>query len=320
MDLIDKKILCELDADCSRSFSQIAKKLKINRNVIAYRIKKLEDEKIIKNYICSLNLGLLGYKTYKFYLRVNTSDIQTEKNFISFLQKNPTTIHFLRLEGSWDYSLTIATKDISNLDNFFTELKTSFPNFIRKYSFSLLVYSKIFKINKLLLGENKTSLKYERYSSEESLVKLDSKDELILKTLANHSNISIVDLSEQTKLSLDIIKYRLKNLEKNVINSYRAIFDLNKLSYFHYTLLLETYSLTEKEEANILLWCQLNKKVAYLNKRVGSFDFEINFLVSNISELSDFLIEFKERFGKVVNSHEIILTTDILKLNYIPFG
>ena len=43
LDLKDRKILYELDRDSRRSFSQIGKNVGLKKDVIAYRIKKLED-------------------------------------------------------------------------------------------------------------------------------------------------------------------------------------------------------------------------------------------------------------------------------------
>ena len=46
----DQKLLKILDLDARQSNIQIAKKLKISKNVVNYNIKRLEDEKLIKSY------------------------------------------------------------------------------------------------------------------------------------------------------------------------------------------------------------------------------------------------------------------------------
>ena len=43
LDLKDRKILYELDLNCRQSNSQIGKKVGLKRDVVAYRIKKLQD-------------------------------------------------------------------------------------------------------------------------------------------------------------------------------------------------------------------------------------------------------------------------------------
>ncbi len=98
MDLIDKKILCELDNNCRIPLSKIAKSIHKNRNLIAYRLKKLEEEGIIKNYICSLNLPKLGFQTFKIFFKT-TSNPKQEIEFIKHLKKRKEIIHILKLEG-----------------------------------------------------------------------------------------------------------------------------------------------------------------------------------------------------------------------------
>ena len=118
MDLIDKKILCELDENCRNPTSRIAKKLRISRNVANYRIKNLEKQGVITSYICSLNLGLLGYKTYKIFFKIQTSKKETEERFVKELLKSRKVIHVIKTEGSFDYSVTIAVRNIRELDEF----------------------------------------------------------------------------------------------------------------------------------------------------------------------------------------------------------
>ena len=93
MDLIDKKIMCALDINCRKPISQIAHDLRIGRNVVAYRISNLEQKGIISNYICSVNLGKLGYKTYKIYFKIQSLTKNSEKEFADFLIKHTSVIH-----------------------------------------------------------------------------------------------------------------------------------------------------------------------------------------------------------------------------------
>ena len=84
MDQVDRKILCELDRNCRTPVSQIAKRLKIGRNVVSYRINKLEKEGIIFRYIASMNLGRLGFQTYKIYFHTSPTE---EDRFKEKLEK-----------------------------------------------------------------------------------------------------------------------------------------------------------------------------------------------------------------------------------------
>jgi len=318
MDQIDKKILCELDLNCRTPVTKIAKKLRINRNVADYRIKNLQNEGIISNYITAINLGKLGYKTYKIYFKIRREP-NLEKEFISYLKEAKEIIQLVKTEGSADYSISIATKNILELDKFLMYVKSNFRNLIKDYFVSIVVYSRIFKLDKLLLDNKQNVLKSYKYSGDGQEIPLDDIDIKILKSISQNANISIVDVANKTKLSLDIVKYRLKKLESELITNYRIIPDLNKLGYFHYAIMLQIKQAKEADENKLVSWCSLNKKVLYCTKRIGYFDFIINVAIKDINDLNNFLSELKLEFDYIIDSYDTMLYSQILKLNYIPF-
>src|SRR3989338_8119750 len=136
MDLIDKKILCELDLNSRVPMTQLAKKIHANRNVIAYRIKNLEEAGIIRKSICSINLGSLGYKTYKIYFKLHSS--AQEKEFMADLMKDKRVITCIKTEGTYDYSTSVAVRTILELDDFLFSLKNKFKELIKDYLVSIV--------------------------------------------------------------------------------------------------------------------------------------------------------------------------------------
>ena len=67
LDLKDRKILYHLDINCRQSFSQIGKKVGLHKDVVAYRVKKLQKKEIIKGFINVVDYSKLGYNLYRFY-------------------------------------------------------------------------------------------------------------------------------------------------------------------------------------------------------------------------------------------------------------
>lgn len=318
MDLIDKKILCELDLDCRTPHSKIARKLKVGRNIVSYRIKSLEEKGIISGYICSLNLGLIGYKTYKINLRIHGSR-RSESDFIKHIIADSSVIHCMKTEGAFDYSVTLAVRNIMALDQFLMDMKNRFTDLIQDYHVSIVIYSKVFKSDKLLLDAKHKMPKIEKYSGEAKRIVLDDKDKLILRALSQSANQSIVALAASTSLSVDIVKYRLRQLGKTIINSNRAIFDFDKLGYYHYVFLLRIRQSTKADEERLVSWCSMKRNVLYCTKRIGNYDFTINVAITDIQDFNAFLAELKEQFGGIIDSYETILNSRMLKLNYVPF-
>lgn len=318
MDLLDKKILCELDIDCRQPFAAIAKKVGSSRAVVGYRIKNLEKEGIIESYITAVNLGKLGYTSYKIYFKLFNLNDRVEKEFYSFMKDAKCVIHCLKTEGAFDCSVVIAVTSIKALDDFLTELKNSFSAIIRDYQISLVVSSRIFKLSKVLLGKEKEA-KAERFSGSKEDLVLDEKDKTILQAIANNANMPIVEIANKTKLSIDIVKYRMKKMqETGIINTFRAIYDTSKLGFYHYVILLKTRKITKTDEEMISSWARLHPSVMYITKRIGNWDYELNVALKSIEDFSAFIAGMKKQLSEMLESYDTIINTKIIKLNYFP--
>ncbi len=318
MDVLDKNIIAELDLNCRTAISQLAKKVHAHRNVVAYRLQRLEQEKIITRYLCSIDLSSLGYKTYKLYLTVNPNPT-IEKEFIKKIIALPSVIHALRLEGRYDFSIALAVKDLPELDQILSQMKNEFHEFIKDYEWSTVIFSHVFKLHKLLLGKTKEQPKSTTYHREDNSFILDDKDKKILHLLSQNANKNIITLAREAGLSVDSIQYRLKQWEKRHFISYRLSFDPQKLGYTFYRLLLRIRKATPQEEAKLVSWCSLHPAVLYSTKQLGRYDFEINFAVKGSSELYQFLSKIRQEFSGVIDSHDLAMNRELLKLNYVPF-
>lgn len=83
MDEKDKLILFELLQDCKQPVSKIAKVVKLPQQTVSYRIKKLEDSKVIKKYTINVNYPKLGYSRHSLYLDVrgvSAKEVDTHQN------------------------------------------------------------------------------------------------------------------------------------------------------------------------------------------------------------------------------------------------
>lgn len=241
---------------------------------------------------------------------------QTESRFRKFLLDSVSVIHFLQTEGNYKYTITIAVKGFNHLDELLMNIKKEFHDMIKEFSVSILIYSRIFKLTKILLGKN-YELKFEKYSFDSKKAEIDEKDIKILTVLNQNANMTIVDIAKITGLSIDIIKYRLKRLPG--INSFRIMIDMNKLGYYHYIILAKMNPITKEDESKIFAWCLQSRNVLYYNKRIGLFDFEIHIAIRDIKELNEVLNDFSNKFNESIDSYETLLNTDLLKLNYYPF-
>ncbi|HIH16908.1 MAG TPA: winged helix-turn-helix transcriptional regulator, partial [Candidatus Diapherotrites archaeon] len=74
MDELDCKILYELDCNCRQSNAAIGKKLRVNKNVVNYRIGKLLENGFIDRFYAVVDSPKLGFQTFRVYLKFSILD------------------------------------------------------------------------------------------------------------------------------------------------------------------------------------------------------------------------------------------------------
>lgn len=153
------------------------------------------------------------------------------------------------------------------------------------------------------------------------IYKLDGTDKKILKELAINARISILDLSEKTHLTRDIINYRIKKLMKEkVIVQFRVYPNLQKLEVNHYKVIFRTKNFDMAAEDKIKQYVSNHKKVTQFLKLIGSWDLEIEFETENEDELYKILNEIRKEFSLVIRDFDILRITETYKYNYFPFN
>jgi len=120
MDNIDKKILAELQKNSSQPLSELSKKVGLSNTPCWNRIKKLEEEKIIKSKSIILDNKKINLPITVF-LSISIEN-HTEvwlKNFQRVVNKYDQIIEVHRLTGSnSDYQITILSPSIEEYDKF----------------------------------------------------------------------------------------------------------------------------------------------------------------------------------------------------------
>ena len=84
IDLKDRKILYQLDLDARQSLTQIGKKVGLKKDVVSYRIKRMEEDGIITNFWTAINTFKLGYNVFRLYINFHYINIQIKDDIIQY--------------------------------------------------------------------------------------------------------------------------------------------------------------------------------------------------------------------------------------------
>lgn len=119
LDFIDKGILRELQEDCKQTHKALSLKLNLSVTAIYERIRKLEKNGVIKQYVAlvdkeKVDLGLLVFCQIKLskHIQENISSLEKE---IALLDEVVECYH---LSGEFDYILKVYVRDMDHFREF----------------------------------------------------------------------------------------------------------------------------------------------------------------------------------------------------------
>jgi len=124
---------------------ELMEKIGMSPQMIRNRIKNLVKKNIITGF--NIRIDHTKFKLHHFhtFLKLTNMEMETEKEFISFLcSKRPIT-HIVKGLGRWDLEFESVFLSHFELHDFLKDLKNRFPKNISKYD-SVLIY-KIYQIN-----------------------------------------------------------------------------------------------------------------------------------------------------------------------------
>ena len=123
LDLVDRKILSELQKDASRSLDEIARTIGTSKTPVWNRIKKLRAAGVIKRTTVELDTEALGFEACFFVLiRTSEHEADWQGRFLTALKDRPEVLEAHRLAGEIDYILKVLVPNAKAYDTFYQAL------------------------------------------------------------------------------------------------------------------------------------------------------------------------------------------------------
>lgn len=317
LDLKDRRLLYWLDQNSRATNKELGKKVGLTEQAIGYKLKKLQNTGIIKKFVTFINTLSLGYQHYKVFLKLYHTTENIEAFIINFLVNHKNVRWVVSTSGKYDLSFSVLAQSPMEFTEIYQNIESKFGTYISEKNVVLNVKSPGFT-REWLIGE-KQSKKLE-YSPSNKVIELDETDKKILKSLSQDARKNIVNIANEIKSTVDIVKYRLKKLKENkIISGFTINLDLEKIGYEYYTIFLNLTNLNESIENKVLTFAKFHPNILFVVKIIGSHDLQLELEVQNYSELENNLKKFREMFSNNIKNFEILRITREYKYNFYPF-
>ncbi len=310
LDLKNRKILYELDIDSRQSFTQLGKKVGLHKDVVAYRVKKLQDSGIIKHCYVDINGYKLGYNKIKFYYNFQFITPEKKQEIIDYFVKSQYTDVVHSAEGQYDL---VVICEVDNIPSFYT-IWSNVTNRYRDY-FS----NQIFCIHNTLIEYKRSFLMDERLrptgnriqfveSANDAKVEIDELDKKILELLAPNARIPTIDIAQQCKATVATVNARIKKLEKaGIIQRYTITSDWPKIGYQWYKA--DVVLKDPKKMQTIAAYIEGNPHLIHRIASLGYVDLELTFALNTANQLHQIIEDVELHFPDAIKSYKYFSIT-----------
>src|SRR3989344_3004569 len=140
LDKKDKLILEQLQKNARLSIAQISKNTNLPRDLVVYRIKRLEETKVIRSHHTMLNPQKLGFPLYiyAFFSCYNISPDE-EKKLIGYCREQNQIIYVAKNSGKYDYTIGVCAREYMEFDEILRGIRQKFPNLIKDIEITPIV-------------------------------------------------------------------------------------------------------------------------------------------------------------------------------------
>lgn len=318
LDAADKKILYELDLNSRQPVSSIAKKTRLSRDIVSYRIKKFEEEKTILKHHAVIDIARLGFAAHKQFIRFRNLTPKKEKDFEKFLTQSPYVIYAAGYDGVFDAVVSIWAKSIEELAEHLKDIELQFGNVIAERQMASIIYGE-YTARNYLIEKRPFPLKKFFFGSTPIPVALDDFNKKILLELSADARISSVEIAGLLRISPDAICQRIRKLEKlGIIQRYNIVPNEETYPYLHYKILFSLHLLNKEQEKKLKQYCRMHRNIWYFCNTLGPWQFEMDVDAMSHEEFRAILREIKLEFADIIKGYSVLSAFKTFKYNFFP--
>src|SRR3989344_7743577 len=110
VDSKDRQILFQLDLNARQSFSKIGKKVGLSKEVVGYRVKRMQKTGVIKGFYAIIDTGKLDYLSCRFFLKFMNISPNNEQEIIQYFVNHPDYWWVDSIDGTRDLGVVCLEK------------------------------------------------------------------------------------------------------------------------------------------------------------------------------------------------------------------
>lgn len=315
LDKKDRLILYYLLKDSRQSLKSLGKKVGISKESAHYRIKRLINNGIIKNFTIMINWRIFGYSAMMTHYKFININPTIKKEIIDFFINNKYTFYVSLIEGSYDLQVDFLMGDPFRFEALLDKIREKFFQYLSFQLTKFYIRGEFFNYSFLLdkPDDKKDFLKWEW---GQGLIDIDELDYKILYELSKDARIPTKNIANNVNSTVTTVNYRIKKLQKITNQIYTIIVDWYKIGYrwFHLQISMKDYS----KKNQIINYLRKNPYLIRTFKFLNlDMDLHFTFLLHNMEQLRNIIEEITTKFPDSINDYHFYSTFKIYKHTFL---
>ncbi|MFH1448177.1 MAG: Lrp/AsnC family transcriptional regulator [Candidatus Micrarchaeota archaeon] len=300
IDAKDRAILYHLDDDARQPVSKLSKKVRLNREVVRYRVDRMLKDGVIKKFLSYLTVPETGYIPLSFFLRFQNTSHNDEEKVVKYLKDKKSVVWLASMDGRFNLGCVICAQKMSEVADFVGEFKDEYGEYLSDFQMANIISMWRFP-RTYLLGEDIDPPKLEKRIVVKE-AKIDSVDRSILAALGEDGRMKAVEIAQRAGISADAVADRINKLKKKgIIERFTVI--LNNLAIKRrFFRSFVTFHNQKKIERKFLNYCNEHPNAIQVKRMLGPWEYEVDLEVKDETELREIHAKFKKYFGEYVRS------------------
>lgn len=319
LDKVDYKILAELDFNSRQPSSGIARKVRLSRNIVDYRIKQLQEKGVILAFNAFVDPAKFGQISWKVYLRFQNLTPEKEKEVLGYLNRHPKVWWIIRCAGAFDLMFCVLADSIHDFYQDMLGFNTLFSNYVIETELTSHIDPEFYSRGYL---DKESEIPSKPFLVKPMKMDFDNRDIELLNLLGRNCRLPVTEIARKLGSSPRVISYKMNQLEKRgVITWYRIILDPSKLGREYYKTLINFKGITREKEAAFLNFCRSHPEIINMSKAAGPWDMEFECEVLSYHKYNELMQEIRGKFPELIKQYRSLLIYEQLKYenNFIQY-
>ncbi len=313
----DRALLAKLHGDAVGSVAAFASAEARARHAAQYGLEGLLDRGILIPR-CSVNVGVLGFKSYVAYFSFKPAPPSEIEEAIGVVRKHPYVSALVELSGSFHFVCTVLAKDISQALLIYGDIseKTRLPwhrkAFVERYLLT------VWPLKSGATTSNSDAIVYPPAAPQ---VSIDDLDHEILKRKAFNPIVSHQEMAEGLAKPLSLVDERVAVLHaKRVINSCGYVINWEGLGVPPTEVSVTLNRIDAALVDALVEFGRRSPLCCAVAGCLGTWDFQFTVLVEGADALHSFSSEVWQRFGDYIESLHVTAYSRRIRDQSYPFS